>query len=315
MTPTPIWPANLETISRAAKLLREGGLVAFPTETVYGLGANALDECAVQKIFTAKGRPSTNPVIVHVTNIEQVHGLVAEWPELAERLAAAFWPGPLTLVLPKQDEVPEVVTAGGPTVAIRWPKHAIASALISETGVPLAAPSANRSTELSPTTAEHVLASLNGRIDAILDGGPCLGGIESTVVEVSDAVRILRPGLISRRDLERVVGEVVVDSQPHSIAKSPGQMSKHYCPRTPLILAETPSELAGLLEQLAGLKVTVLPNWDTPTEAANRLYATLHELDAQGYDRLVLQLPPDEPEWAGVRDRLRRAQTRLPRTT
>ena len=172
-------------IRRAAAVIRAGGLVAFPTETVYGLGANGLDAAAVARIFEAKGRPATNPVILHVSDASEVLNVAADWPETAAQLAAAFWPGPLTLVVPKADRVPSIVTAGGPTVAVRCPNHRVALALIREAGVPIAAPSANRSTELSPTRAEHVLKSLNGRIDLLLDGGPCSGGIESTVVDAT----------------------------------------------------------------------------------------------------------------------------------
>ncbi len=184
-----------ERIARAAEVLRRGGLVAFPTETVYGLGANALDPNAVAGIFHAKGRPANNPVIVHVAEARDVLRVVADWPEIAERLAQRFWPGPLTLVLPKRAGVPDVVTAGGPTVAVRVPAHPVALALLRAVGVPIAAPSANRSTQLSPTRAEHVQRGLDGLIDLILDGGPTTGGLESTVLDVTTTPpRLLRPG-------------------------------------------------------------------------------------------------------------------------
>ncbi|QEL13360.1 L-threonylcarbamoyladenylate synthase [Limnoglobus roseus] len=302
---TRIWsvdPLNPDpaVIADAAAVLRTGGLVAFPTETVYGLGANALDEAAVQGIFAAKGRPATNPVIVHVADPEQVSRVAADWPEVAAKLAAAFWPGPLTLVLPKRPDVPAVVTAGGPTVAVRCPNHAVARALIRAADVPVAAPSANRSTELSPTRADHVAKSLNGRIDAILDGGPCPGGIESTVVDVTAGVRILRPGLISAPMLEAVVGPLTEGASEAGIAKSPGQMAKHYSPRTPVVLTDgEPGDVSG--------RVYRWKLGSDPLQAAADLYATLHELDDGRFDRIVIELPPDTPEWAGVRDRLRRA--------
>jgi L-threonylcarbamoyladenylate synthase len=318
-------------LARAAGLLRAGRLVAFPTETVYGLGANALDPAAVRAIFQAKGRPGTNPLIVHVADPAQAAIVAAEWPETAARLAARFWPGPLTIVVPKTPAVPEEVTAGGPTVAVRCPNHPVARALIEAAGVPLAAPSANRSTELSPTRAEHVLKGLGGRIDLILDGGPCPGGIESTVVVVTgDRVRLLRPGLVTGPMLEEVVGPV--DSANRAaeptggVARSPGQMAKHYSPRTPVVLVESHREAIDLAAGLraTGKRVKVLvyatyliDDWcadyyalpDDPEQYASRLYDVLHEIDALGADVVVVVLPggDDEPEWAAVRDRLTRA--------
>jgi L-threonylcarbamoyladenylate synthase len=312
--PTPIWSATAETIERCAALLRGGRLVAFPTETVYGLGANALDAAAVAHIFEAKGRPSTNPVIVHVPTVEAARTLTTHWTVTAEQLATAFWPGPLTLVVPKAACVPDIVTAGGPTVALRHPRHPVAQVLLEAVGCPLAAPSANRSTELSPTLAEHVFASLDGRIDAILDGGPCRGGIESTVVDVStDDVRILRPGLVSQAMIESIVDRTVshgVASQGASqgasqdVARSPGQMAKHYAPRTPLLLASRDEA-----NTLRGPGVHVLDLGDDPARAAEQLYATLHELDAVGWQRIVVISPPPTHEWAAIRDRLTRAAT------
>lgn len=324
-----------EALSRAAKLLRTGRLVAFPTETVYGLGANALDPQAVQGIFWAKGRPASNPLIVHVADATPPGNVAADWPEAARRLAARFWPGPLTLVLPKNPAVPDEVTAGGPTVAVRCPDHPVAQALIRAAGVPLAAPSANRSTQLSPTRAEHVLKGLGGRIDLILDAGPCPGGIESTVVDVTaDPVRVLRPGPITVPMLEAVVGPVQEASQSSDaasgVARSPGQMAKHYSPRAEVVLVAGSSPAMDdtvWLALLAGQKVGTLefgepvrPSRNEPSGRlvciwmptnprayAARLYDALHSLDEQGVDRIVVELPPDTPDWAAVQDRLRRA--------
>lgn len=303
-------------IRAGADALRAGGVVAFPTETVYGLGADALNETAVKRVFEAKGRPATNPVIVHVADAGEVLNVAVAWPATAAALAARFWPGPLTLVVPKGPRVPEIVTAGGETVAVRCPAHPVARALIRAAGVPVAAPSANRSTELSPTRAEHVLKSLNGRIDLLLDGGPCPGGIESTVVDVTGSVpRVLRPGLISAPQLEEVVGRVEVGASAGAVARSPGQMARHYSPRTPLVLSEDPDAVhRGLKEQ--GFRVVSVgfdlvfdyrPMPNDPAGYAAELYATLHALDVEGWDRIVIELPPDTPEWAGVRDRLLRA--------
>lgn len=307
---TAIWPVDPadpdpSTLARAADLLRAGRLVAFPTETVYGLGAVATDEFAVKAIFAAKGRPATNPVIVHVADPGDVLSVAASWPDAAARLAAAFWPGPLTLVLPKRDDLPAVVTAGGPTVAVRCPDHPVARALLRAVGAPLAAPSANRSTELSPTRAEHVLKGLDGRIDAILDAGPCRAGLESTVVDLSDGVRILRPGPITATMLERVVGPVGIGHAVEGIAKSPGLMAKHYSPRTPVVLAADRAEA----ERLAGATGTVVDLGTDPTVAAANLYATLHALDDGRFDRIAVVRPPDSTDWAAVQDRLRRAAT------
>ncbi|HEX4613670.1 MAG TPA: L-threonylcarbamoyladenylate synthase [Urbifossiella sp.] len=297
-------------IARAAVVIRAGGLVAFPTETVYGLGANALDPAAVGRIFAAKGRPATNPVIVHVADTADVLNVAAAWPATAAALADRFWPGPLTLVLPKRASVPDAVTASGQTVAVRCPDHAIARALIRSAGVPIAAPSANRSTELSPTLAEHVLKGLDGRIALVLDGGPCRGGIESTVVDVTgDRVQILRPGLVTAPMLEAVVGPLDLGRERgEGVARSPGQMARHYSPRTPVMLVEAagkPLLRMGTQDILIGYDGALLPA--DPAGYASRLYARLHELDAAGYDRIIVELPPDTPEWAGVRDRLLRA--------
>lgn len=313
-------PLDLNVIRRAAEVIRSGGLVAFPTETVYGLGANALDPAAVARIFEAKGRPATNPVITHVSETSDVLNVAANWPETAAKLAARFWPGPLTLVVPKGSRVPPIVTAGGPTVAVRCPNHAVAHAIIREAGVPIAAPSANRSTELSPTRAEHVLKGLNGRIDLLLDGGPCPGGLESTVVDVTGEVpRLLRPGLITVPMLESVCGRVEIGAKDEGVSRSPGQMAKHYSPRTPLRLIDGDDLVDDLLEaQSAGRRVgTFMFSWgkgnrlpDDPEQAAALLYETLHQLDQSGFDLILVELPPDTPEWAAIRDRLIRAASK-----
>jgi L-threonylcarbamoyladenylate synthase len=306
-----------DVIHRAADVIRAGGLVAFPTETVYGLGANGLDAAAVARIFEAKGRPATNPVILHVSDASEVLNVAANWPETAGKLAARFWPGPLTLVVPKAGRVPTIVTAGGPTVAVRCPNHPVARALIRAAGVPVAAPSANRSTELSPTRAEHVFKSLNGRIDMLLDGGPCSGGIESTVVDATgEFLRLLRPGLISVSMLEEVCGRVEIGAKDEGVSRSPGQMAKHYSPRTPVRLIDGDDLVDDLLEaQSVGLRVGAMTfSWERfnrlpldPDQAAAMLYDTLHRLDQAGYDLILVETPPDTPEWAAVRDRLTRA--------
>ncbi len=291
-------------IECAAAILRRGGLVAFPTETVYGLGADATNPDAVAKILAAKGRPAKNPLIVHIAESSDWNSVASQWPELAQKLAEKFWPGPLTIVVPKLPSLPEAVTAGGPTVAIRVPKHPIALALLKACGVPLAAPSANRSGELSPTTAEHVRASLGDRVEVILDGGPCLYGLESTVVSLVDSSRILRPGAISRAEIEAVIGPVEMGSNSNAVLASPGMLTKHYSPRTAIECANSAEEaefLIGLYET-AGLKVARYE-----CESGAKLYADLHRLDASGFDRIIAILPPDTEAWRTVRDRLVRA--------
>jgi L-threonylcarbamoyladenylate synthase len=314
-----------DVIARAAAVLRAAGLVAFPTETVYGLGANALDAAAVARIFAAKGRPANNPLIVHVAAVEEARRLVADWPEIADRLAARFWPGPLTLVLPRCISIPDMVTAGGPTVALRLPAHPVARALITAAGAPLAAPSANASSRLSPTRAEHVLHDLGGRVDLILDGGPTAGGLESTVLDITRTPpRLLRPGLVPPADLEAVIGPVTRRGKaaPEATAlPSPGLLRRHYAPRARLhCTADDGRALAEELcrrgarvgwltfaaaEERPGLTVVVMPR--DPAAYAARLYDTLHSLDAAGVEAIVVAMPPDTDAWLAVRDRLRRA--------
>jgi L-threonylcarbamoyladenylate synthase len=316
-----------ELIARAADVLRRGGLVAFPTETVYGLGANALDAHAVRRIYAAKGRPGYNPLIAHVSSIPGARRLVARWPAIADRLAREFWPGPLTLVLPKSAEVPDEVTAGLGTVAIRMPAHPVALALISAADLPVAAPSANRFTELSPTRAEHVARALGDRVDLIVDGGPTTVGIESTVVDVSgDRAVLLRPGLISADDLEPITGPLASPPAPLSGSAprpAPGMTERHYAPRASVHLfapsdrdsaadlareAAAASRIVGalLLQPLpAPIEHTVLMP-PTPAAYARELYAALHSLDERGCDLILVERVPLTTAWAGVRDRLER---------
>ena len=289
------------SVEQAAVLIRAGRLVAFPTETVYGLGANALDAAAVARIFAAKGRPSTSPLIVHVDSIEMARGLASRWPAQADALAARWWPGPLTLVVPKQPLVPDIVTAGLPTVGLRMPAHPVALALIRAAGVPIAAPSANRFTELSPTTAEHVRRSLGDAVDYVLDGGPTDVGIESTVLSLTgDVPVLLRPGMIAQPDIEALIGPIAVAGTPAGDAShaSPGMHLRHYRPRTPLYLGKAPEAGRGTWLRIGGASASAF---------AATLYDTLHRLDQEGWDWIAVEQPPDTPEWAGVLDRLRRA--------
>lgn len=315
-----------EAVAEAGALLRAGRLVAFPTETVYGLGANALDAEAVERIFVAKGRPKFNPLIVHVSDRAQAKELTASWPELAERLANAFWPGPLTLVLPRAPQVPSVVTGGLPSVALRAPAHPVARALLQAAGVPIAAPSANRYGAVSPTRAEHVVSSLGGRIDAVLDGGACDVGIESTVLDLtSERPRLLRPGGITLEQIEAVIGPTAHEHvvQEEGARVSPGLTARHYAPDAETFLAPA-EEIHPLLASLpptarVGAIVRTLSSpddervvaWerlgDDAPAFARELYAALHRLEVVGVTHVLMEAPPSSPEWAAVADRLSRA--------
>ena len=307
---------SLDQIQAAAALIRRGRLVAFPTETVYGLGANALDAAAVARIYEAKGRPATSPLIVHVASAEMAREVAAEWPEAAGTLADRYWPGPLTLVLPKQPCVPDIVTAGLETVGIRVPAHPVALALIRLAGVPIAAPSANRFSGLSPTTAEHVRDSLGGAVDLILDGGQTDVGIESTVLSLAGPRPVLlRPGMVSGQEIEELVGPIEVaptaGDGPHA---SPGMHRKHYSPRTRLLLVEggaVPDRgagaYAGLHGEPAGPVARLVRMPLDPASYAAVLYETLHRLDREGLDWIAVERPPEGHEWAAILDRLERA--------
>ena len=309
-------------LAEAAEALRAGHLVAFPTETVYGLGANALDAAAVARIFAAKGRPATNPLIVHIADSSEANALADTSAPVFARLAEAFWPGPLTLVLPKRLLVPESVTAGGQTVALRVPRHPVAQALLRVAGVPLAAPSANRSEELSPTRPQHVAHSLGDAVDIILDGGPSEVGLESTVLDLTEQPpRLLRLGHVTRAELEAVLGlSLAFGPAPHGPARSPGQSRRHYAPQTPLrliagdiwataaampgcaVLAHTlpPVPLPASLRAAAVLSAG-------PQAYAAALYETLHRLDHLQPSVILAEAVPSDGAWAAIHDRLRRA--------
>ena len=284
-------------IAAAVAILRRGGLVAFPTETVYGLGADATDPLAVRRIFAAKGRPSTNPLIVHVASATLAQRYATAWPAAADRLAAAFWPGPLTIVLPREATIADEVSAGRGTVGLRVPNHPVALELLAAFDGPVAAPSANRANHVSPTTADHVRSELGDRVDLILDGGPCAVGIESTVVDLTgDRPALLRPGGVSREQLEAVVGPVEI---VHGSAASPGQGSRHYAPVTPAYRFEPGDAVP--------FDVVILRCGTDPTTYARTLYARLRDLDRLGATAIYVEMPPAEPAWAAVRDRLLRA--------
>ena len=330
-------PALFEAaVKCSAACLRAGEVVALPTETVYGLAANALDAAAVARIYDAKGRPAHNPIIVHVASLAMAKSCVAQWPARADKLARAFWPGPLTLVLPKSEVIPEIVTAGGATVGVRWPSHPCIQAVIRECDFPLAAPSANLSGQISPTNAGHVRKQLGGRIRLIVDGGQAQVGIESTVLDLTvEPPRVLRPGMIHAESLAAVIGETrnaecetmnAEREMPNTPLRSPGQLLTHYAPKAKLVVLSW-HEAQHLKSQISSLKsspaaahivahtripsgegfagVSVMPH-DAET-FARALYAELHRCDEAGATLIVMEALPDSPEWRGLADRLSRA--------
>ncbi len=329
-------------VRRAAELLRGGEVVALPTETVYGLAANAFNADAVAKIFAIKGRPSNNPVIVHVSDVAMARRCVKQWTEAAEKLAASFWPGPLTLVLRKSEEIPDIITAGGETVGVRWPSHPFIQAVIRECGFPLAAPSANLSNQVSPTNADHVRQGMGGRLRLIVDGGQSQVGIESTVLDLTTLPpRVLRPGMIHSGSLAAALHGLEMQGFPLETQnsklempdaggplRSPGQLRRHYSPRAKLVVLKWRDD-TDLLSQLSTLNaqalsthviahshipagaglggVSVIPH---DAEAfARALYAELHRCDAEGASCIVVEALPSGPEWQAISDRLQRASS------
>jgi L-threonylcarbamoyladenylate synthase len=327
--------ADDPAIRQAAEIIRGGGLVAFPTETVYGLGANALDREALLRIFEAKQRPTWDPIIVHACSIEMAKSLVKAWPEAAQKLSECFMPGPLTLLLPKRDTIPNACTAGREKVGIRIPAHPVALALIEAAGVPIAAPSANRFGGPSPTTAGHVQRDLDGRIDAILDAGPSAVGVESTVIDITAQPPIIyRPGGISREQIESAIGpvrlavpEIRSDAPPESLA-SPGLGIRHYAPRAALVLVDDDRAMAVAIEQhvargehvglmlpdgwlsAAQMRECVVFRWgefDRLPMLATRLYAGLRWLDEHNTTVILCPIPPATGIGLAILDRLRKA--------
>ncbi|RBW68711.1 threonylcarbamoyl-AMP synthase [Bacillus taeanensis] len=324
-------PESYPQVEEASLWIKKNEVIAFPTETVYGLGGNALSDEAIEKIFKAKGRPSDNPLIVHIAKREQLQGVVSEIPENAEKLMAHFWPGPLTLVMPKGDVVSEKVTAGLQTVAVRMPDHPVALALLRYADLPVAAPSANLSGKPSPTAAKHVYEDLDGRIAGIVDGGPTGVGVESTVVDcTTDIVTILRPGGVTKEELEAVVGDVAIDPALLSSGqapKSPGMKYTHYAPKAPLTLVSGSQEMLQKLvndDRKLGKKVGVLTTEENKhaydadiviacgtrsdlSTVANRLYDVLRAFDYSHVDNIYSEVFPQEGVGAAVMNRLEKA--------
>jgi L-threonylcarbamoyladenylate synthase len=328
-------PVDERQIDRAVATLRQGGLVAMPTETVYGLAADADNADAVRAVFAAKGRPADHPVIVHVADVSAIDRWARVVPDAARALASAFWPGPLTIVLPRTSRASDLITGGQDTVGLRCPSHPWAHALLAAFGGAVVAPSANSFGSISPTTAAHVRADLGikppGKVDLILDGGPCPVGIESTIVDLSGAApRLLRPGRITREQLQQVLGQSI-EAAAEDAPRAPGRLEKHYAPRTPLALV-APEALRARIAGFADRRLAVLAPArylepsdnhvvlglcaaDDPVEYARLLYAHLHRMDASGADLLLVAAPPQGPEWLAVHDRLSRAQAGAPQSS
>ncbi len=323
---------DVAALVEAARVLRAGGLVAFPTETVYGLGARAFDERALARVFAAKGRPAHHPLIVHVEDEAKARALSATWPEQASRLVRAFWPGPLTLVVDRAERVPAAVAGGASSIALRAPAHAVARGLLAVLGEPVAAPSANRYQSLSPTTAAHVVKELGAVVDLVLDGGPCEAGIESTVVDVrAGSPCVLRPGALGLAALRAIAPDLRVrtgNAESGEGRASPGMDGRHYAPRARLVLAPTRQQALVIAGNLAldgaliglvlrgppaalaagfGIAIRILP--PDPAEYARGLYETLHELDDARVHTIVVESVPDEEAWLAVADRLKRGSS------
>ena len=315
---------NDEAIRQAAEIIRRGGIVAFPTETVYGLGADAFSPLAVARIFEVKKRPYFDPLIVHVANPTDLEKLVAEIPNEAKKLIDRFWPGPLTVVLLKREEVPDIVTAGLPTIALRMPKHPMALSLIERAGCPIAAPSANPFGYLSPTSFEAVREQLDDQIDFVLDGGPCEVGVESTIVSFSERKsRLLRPGGVALEEIESIIGPVEVRPIEEGMPSAPGMLPRHYAPRTPMILDWSEENLESYEGKTIGLlafkkpgkslkfgHIEVLSEKGDLKEAAANLFAAIRRLDALNLDLILAETVPEVGLGRAITDRLRRASGR-----
>ena len=312
------------SVSEAARLLKEGEVVAIPTETVYGLAGNAFEPKALAKIFAAKERPTFDPLIVHIADIDQLADIAKDIPDEAYKLAEAYWPGPMTIILPKKDCIPDLCTSGLPSVAVRFPSHPVAQAIIKESGLPLAAPSANLFKHVSPTTAEHVAAQLADRIAGIVDGGACSVGVESSIISLAgETPTVLRPGAITPEMFSKVIGNVTVKestSKPGQAMQAPGQSDTHYRPQVPLYFGEIPEGYKlpartvriAFGKQAGAIPATVnLSESGDMTEATSKLYAYMHDLDKPEYDLILVDPIPNTGVGMALNDRLKRASVKV----
>ena len=307
------------SVSEAARLLKDGEVVAIPTETVYGLAGNAFEPKALAKIFAAKERPTFDPLIVHIADIAQLTDIAKDIPDSAYRLAEAYWPGPMTIILPKKDCIPDLCTSALPSVAVRFPSHPIAQQIIKESGLPLAAPSANLFKHVSPTTAEHVAAQLADRIAGIVDGGPCSVGVESSIISLVGEPTVMRPGAITPEMFKAVLGEVAIKestSKPGQPMLAPGQCDTHYRPQVPLYYGEVPAGYTlpehtvriAFGTQTGPIPATVnLSATGDMVEATSKLYAYMHDLDDPKYDLILVDPIPNTGVGMALNDRLKRA--------
>ena len=316
--------ATEENIAIAAGVIINGGLVAFPTETVYGLGADGLNPIAVAKIFEAKQRPSFNPLILHIASIDQLETISITGNSAIEKLIDKFWPGPLTLVLPKKEIVPDIITAGNSTVAVRMPDHPVALELIKKAGRPIAAPSANSFSQLSPTSAEHVLKQLNNKVDVILDGGNCPVGVESTILHISDdGVSLLRPGGVAIEEIEKIIGKVKIASAHTDTPLAPGQLYFHYAPRIPLkffnevAISDFENKRVGALFfrsnpfDIKFSEEKILSPKGDLREAAANLFSYLHDLESENLDIILVEAIEETGLGNAIMDRLRKAANKF----
>lgn len=306
LTPTP------EAIQTAARTIRQGGVVVIPTETVYGIACDALNKDAVMRVFEVKGRPSDNPLIVHISEWDMLDMVAQDIPPLAKKFAEKYWPGPLTLVLPKRPEVPLETTGGLNSVAVRMPRHRVALDVIRQAERPIAAPSANVFMALSPTRAQDIDPEILIEVDVILDGGPCEVGLESTVLDLTDDTpRILRPGAITRADIQAMTGRPLGLNPPPDVRKSPGMYRRHYAPNARVVLVDalTEGQIGLSFEEPANPQQIKMP--DDPIAYGAVLYTALRRLDKPETDTIFVQEPPDEPQWEAVLDRLRKASASL----
>ncbi len=306
LTPTP------EAIQTAARTIRQGGVVVIPTETVYGIACDALNKDAVMRVFEVKGRPSDNPLIVHISEWDMLEMVAQDIPPLAKKFAEKYWPGPLTLVLPKRPEVPMETTGGLNSVAVRMPRHRVALDVIRQAERPIAAPSANVFMALSPTRAQDIDPEILVEVDVILDGGPCEVGLESTVLDLTDDTpRILRPGAITRADIQAITGRPLGLNPPPDVRKSPGMYRRHYAPNARVVLVDalTEGQIGLSFEEPANPQQIKMP--DDPIAYGAVLYTALRRLDKPETDTIFVQEPPDEPQWEAVLDRLRKASASL----
>ena len=312
------------SVSEAARLLKAGEVIAIPTETVYGLAGNAYDPKSLAKIFAAKERPTFDPLIVHIADISELENIAKDIPDAAYKLAEAYWPGPMTMILPKKDCIPDLCTSGLPSVAVRFPSHPVAQAIIKESGLPLAAPSANLFKHVSPTTAEHVAAQLADRISGIVDGGPCSVGVESSIISLAgDKPTVLRPGAITPEMFAKVLGDVSIKestSKPGQAMQAPGQCDTHYRPQVPLYFGELPAGIKlpahtvriAFGNQAGPIPATVnLSESGDMIEATSKLYAYMHDLDNPEYDLILVDSIPNTGVGMALNDRLKRASIKV----